>query len=40
MGQAARRYMEDRSFDAAFMRSWQMYDECVSEAENAMKEAV
>ena len=25
MGQAARRYMEERSFDAAFLKTWESY---------------
>jgi glycosyltransferase involved in cell wall biosynthesis len=31
MGKAARRYMEDRSFDHAFQETWDMYQNSVSE---------
>ncbi len=33
MGAAARRYMEDRSFEAAFIRTWEMYQSPSSAAE-------
>ena len=28
MGQAARKYVEERSFEAAFLNTWQMYHDC------------
>lgn len=39
MGAAARRYMEDRSFDAAFIRTWEMFRETGETAPANLAEA-
>ena len=40
MGQAARQFMEDRSFEKAFQETWEMYRHPLRPEESVLAEAV